>query len=327
MLEFSEEQISSFKNFINNHNFFYIIGHKEPDGDCICSCLSVAHLLKDLNKEYKLLSAGPFKKVEIKKYEPLFSTDMNFMSEKDLKETGLIIVDCSEIKRLGEINGDFSNLSTFVLDHHKTSAQSDFLNIVDPTSPAACLIIQILYEKIIGKVPKDLAEILFFGTMTDTGFFRFLGDNSKNALEAISRLVDSGANPKKTYDLISSGKSFDSRKLLSIHLNHAEKFLNGKLIVTHETMEETKKFGQEGRDSDALYQALLSVEGVEAVVFVRQETDSNCTIGFRSRDAVDVSSVASIFGGGGHKNASGASCPGVLKNLIPQIVSEFSKIM
>ena len=126
---------------------------------------------------------------------------------------------------------------------------------------------------------------------------------------------------------MTSGKSFDSRKLLALHLNHAEKYLNGKLIITHEKMEETKKFAQEGRDSDSLYQALLSIENVEAVVFIREDTESTCTAGFRSKDDVDVSKIAAKFGGGGHKNASGLSCQGRIETLIPKIVEEFSKVM
>ena len=88
-----------------------------------------------------------------------------------------------------------------------------------------------------------------------------------------------------------------------------------------------EKFGQEGRDSDMLYQALLSCDGVEAAVFVRQETEHSCTAGFRSRDNIDVSVIASHFGGGGHKNASGMSCDGKLENLIPEIIKEFSKVL
>ena len=92
-------------------------------------------------------------------------------------------------------------------------------------------------------------------------------------------------------------------------------------------MEDTKKFGAEGRDSDALYSLLLAVEGVEAVLFVRQETENTCTAGFRSKNAVDVSAIAAKFGGGGHKNASGLSVEGKIDTLIPQILKEFAKVL
>ena len=110
-------------------------------------------------------------------------------------------------------------------------------------------------------------------------------------------------------------------------IDHAERYLNGKLVVTYETQDDTRRLGQEGRDSDSLYSAMLSVKGVEAVVFVRQETETSCTIGFRSREKVDVSAIAAKFGGGGHRNASGCSTNGKLDTLIPAIVKEFARVL
>lgn len=322
------QEFDSFKNFINNHNFFIVIGHKEPDGDCISSCLGIAEILKHYNKQYQLLSAGPFKRTEIQKFEKQFTNEMEFLSEEERKQTGLIICDCSEMHRLGEIEGDLKNLDTFVIDHHKTAEiPNNAESIIYSNSPAASLLVQLLYENCVGKLTEKIAKILYFGLMTDTGFFRFLTNKDTETFLASARLVEAGANPRETYDEITSGKSYQSRKLLGVMLNHAETYLDGKLIVTYETLEDTKKYGQEGRDSDALYSALLAVKNVEAVVFIRQETDSNCTAGFRSKDRVDVSSVAAKFGGGGHKNASGLSTQGKIETLIPAIVKEFARII
>jgi phosphoesterase RecJ-like protein len=324
----TEQEFNSFKKFINNHNFFIVIGHKEPDGDCISSCLGIAEILKHYNKQYQLLSAGPFKRTEIQKFEKQFTNEMEFLSEEERKQTGLIICDCSEMHRLGEIEGDLKNLDTFVIDHHKTAEiPNNAESIIYSNSPAASLLVQLLYENCVGKLTEKIAKTLFFGLMTDTGFFRFLTNKDTETFLASARLVEAGANPRETYDEITSGKSYQSRKLLGVMLNHAETYLDGKLIVTYETLEDTKKYGQEGRDSDALYSALLAVKNVEAVVFVRQETDSNCTAGLRSKDRVDVSSVAAKFGGGGHKNASGLSTQGKIETLIPAIVKEFARII
>ena len=46
---------------------------------------------------------------------------MTFLSENERKKTGLLICDCSEFHRLGEIDGDLKNLDTFIIDHHKTA--------------------------------------------------------------------------------------------------------------------------------------------------------------------------------------------------------------
>ncbi len=328
MFEIPQNKIDELKAFIENHNFFFIAGHKEPDGDCITSCLGIAAILEHFGKPYQLLSAGPFKRNEVMRWQESFSDTMEFQDESERKTSGLFIADCSEIIRLGDIDGDFKGLDTFVIDHHKTSEiGGELKGYVNPDAPACAFLIQLFYEKLIGAVPSNLAKTLFFGICTDTGFFRFLTDNSSEVFAAVSRLVADGADPRTTYREINSGKPFSTRKLLGILLNKAERYLDGRLVVTYESLEDTKKWGLEGRDSDSLYQLMLSAKGVEAVVFLRQDTETTCTGGFRSQDKIDVSLVAAKFGGGGHKNASGMSCNGRVETLIPQIVKEFARIM
>ena len=328
MFELSQEKTEELKAFIENHNFFFIIGHKEPDGDCITSCLGLAAILEHFGKPYQLLSAGPFKRNEVIRWQEKFSDTMEFQDQSERKASGLFIADCSELIRLGEIDGDLKGLDTFVIDHHKTSELGgEIKGYVNAAAPACAFLIQLFYEALIGPVPEELAKILFFGICTDTGFFRFLTEDSSEVFAAVSRLVADGADPRTTYREINSGKPYSTRKLLGILLGRAERHLDGKLVVTYETMEDTKKWGMEGRDSDSLYQLMLSTKGVEAVAFLRQDTPTTCTGGFRSQDKIDVSVVAAKFGGGGHKNASGMSCNGRVETLIPQIVKEFARIM
>lgn len=319
----TQEQITAFKNFIDSHNTFIITGHKEPDGDCIASSLGMAHLLKACGKTYCLLNVGPFKRTEIRPYEKYFTSVLP-KSILKAENVGVIIVDCSELSRLGDVDPVITRLDTYILDHHKT-AECTEKSIIDPSSPAASCIVQQLFEALAGPLDKETADILFFGLSTDTGFFRFLDSNSSEVFLAASRLVAAGANPRTTYDFITGGKPWSTRKLLGTMLDKADRYYGGRLVITTENLEDTRRMGSEGRDSDSLYQLLLAVEGVEAVVFVREETDKTCTLGFRSRNDVDVSSIASVFGGGGHKNASGALTEGTPGTLIPKIKEEFSK--
>lgn len=319
----TQEQIADFKNFIDSHETFIIIGHKEPDGDCISSSLGISRLLKACGKQYSLLNVGPFKRTEIRPYEKYFTSVVPKSIQK-AENPGVIIVDCSELSRLGDVDPIITRLDTFILDHHKT-AESNGKAIIDWTSPAASCIVQQLYEAIVGPLDNETANILFFGLSTDTGFFHFLDTNSAEVFMAASRLVAAGANPRTMYDYITGGKPWSTRKLLGTMLDKAERFYGGRLIITTENLEDTRRMGSEGRDSDSLYQLLLSVEGVEAVVFIREETDKTCTLGFRSRNEVDVSSIAAVFGGGGHKNASGALTEGTPNSLLPKIKEEFAR--
>ena len=320
----SDQQIKNFLAFADSHSDFVIIGHKEPDGDCIASCLALDELLRLMGKKTVLLSAGPFKRTETKVYEHLFSSA--FEDKANAAKYGLFIVDCSKKDRIGEIDIADIDFDTFIIDHHKTAAAEGKNCIIDSSAPAAAYLVQQLFEAVHGEVTKAAAEVLFFGLSTDSGFFRFLEEDSAEIFMAAARLIKKGASPKKTYNHMTGGKSFSSRKLLGRHLDHAESFFDGRLIITYETTEDTLTFGQNGRDSDALYQNLLAIEGVEAIVNIKQETPEQCTAGFRSRENVDVSVIAAHFGGGGHKNASGASCTTTIKEFIPQLLQEFQKI-
>lgn len=326
MKELTSNQLENFKSFISNHKAFVICGHKEPDGDCIASSLGIAKILDFYKKPYQILNAGPFKRTETKVFENKFKTQF-VRQTNNLEDTGLIIVDCSETFRLGDMESQLANLDSFIIDHHKTANVSEEKSILDSSAPAAACLVQLLYEALVGKLDKETAEILFFGLATDTGYFKFLDNNSPDIFILASRLVEAGANPRKTYDFITSGKPFLTRKLLGTTLNHTESYFDGKLIIATETLEDTRNYGSEGRDSDALYTLLLAVEKVEAVVFIRQETDKTCTLGFRSRDNIDISVIAASFGGGGHKNASGACTQGTIENLIPKIKQEFARIL
>ena len=326
----TQQDSDSLKEFIQIHKNFIIIGHKEPDGDCIASCLGVAAIIKEFKKPYTLVSAGPFKRQEIKKYESQFTDKIDFMDTTERNQTGLIITDCSEITRLGDIDFDFKGLDTFIIDHHKTSdLPENSKGYINGAAPAAAFLVQLFYEALIGPLPKSLAQIIFFGICTDTGFFRFLNSSpeSTEVFNAVARLNSYGSDPRRTYNEINNGKPWNTRKLLGTLLSRAERHLNGRLVITYETLEDTHKLGTEGRDSDALYQLLLSTKDVEAAVFIRQDTPTTCTGGFRSLENVDVSIVASKFGGGGHKNASGMSCEGKIETLIPSIIKEFARIM
>lgn len=320
----TQEEVSRFKSFIDSHRNFIIAGHKEPDGDCVSSSLGVAELLKKLDKKVLTINAGPFKRTELKKFEHKFFNRIKNTLFRP--ETGLIIVDCSEYSRIGDIDERLETLDTFIIDHHKTAAPDLKNAIIDPTAPAAACIVQQLYEEIAGKPDKKTAETLFFGLSTDTGFFRFLDTEQAETFNAAARLVEYGANPRETYDEITGGKPYSTRKLLGVLLTKAETFFNGRLVITIENLEDTRKYGLEGRDSDSLYQLLLSCANVQAVVFLREESEQTCTIGFRSRNDIDVSSVASIFGGGGHKNAAGACTEGIPEEIHHRIVQEFEKI-
>lgn len=312
-------------DFIKTGGKFLVAGHKEPDGDCVGSSLALCSVLRRLGKEAIPCSAGPFKRTEIKPFETLFT---NAPSEEERRGARAIVVDCSSADRTGDMETYLKGLPLALIDHHSAGVQPGEKTVLflDPDAPSVTFMILALIEALGLSPSREEAEQLFFGLCTDTGFFRHVDEAGAETFSYAYRLIRAGANPKKAFNAINGGKSFNSRILLGIQLSRAEEYFDGKLIYTSEEYEETQRFGLEGRDSDSLYQLLLSAANVEAIVVVRQETPEKCTVGLRSRDYVDVAAVAADFGGGGHKNAAGFAAAARIAELKPKILDRFKQI-
>ncbi|MDR1948777.1 MAG: bifunctional oligoribonuclease/PAP phosphatase NrnA [Spirochaetaceae bacterium] len=310
--------------FIKTGNTFLVAGHKEPDGDCIGSQLALCSALERLGKRAIPCSAGPFKRPEIRSFENRF---ISRPEDSDREGGRVILVDCSEPERTGDLKPFLLGLPVAIVDHHALGNRGGWdtqpVLYLDTTAPSVTVMILNLVEALGLRLTGEEAEFLLLGLCTDTGFFRHVDARGALTFTYAARLVEAGANPKEIFKIINGGKSLGSRLLLGRVLSRAEAYYEGKLILSTETYEETQSFGKEGRDSDSLYQLLQSVAGVEAIVIIRQESPEKCSIGLRSRDWVNVAEVALGFGGGGHKNAAGFSYQGLIGELRPAVVEAF----
>jgi phosphoesterase RecJ-like protein len=326
-------------SFIRTGSSFIVAGHKEPDGDCVGSQLALCSVLRRLGKEAIPCSAGPFRRTEIMPYADRFAP-----VPPDRTGMRVIVVDCSAPDRTGDLAPLLEGLPAATIDHHavassgisagmKAAGAGGTVNagtaspvFLDPGAPSTTALVVRLVTALGLEPDPEEAELLLFGLCTDTGFFRHVDEDGAETFDIAADLIRAGASPKRVFQAIHGGKSLNSRILLGTILSRAESRFGGRLILSREEHEDLRRFGPESRDSDSLYQILQSVTGVEAIVIIRQESPENCSIGFRSRDQVDVAALAAAFGGGGHKNAAGATVPGRIDSLMPQILAAFEKI-
>ncbi|MDL2229359.1 bifunctional oligoribonuclease/PAP phosphatase NrnA [Treponema sp. OttesenSCG-928-L16] len=311
-------------DFIREGKKFIIAGHKEPDGDCVGSQLALTSFLERLGKKTVPCSSGPFKRSEIAPYEQRF---LPRPSEEDRRDARVIVLDCSTAERTGDLGAFLEGLPAAVIDHHAAGDPYGDVVFLDTQAPSVTFMILSLIEAMGAEPTREEAELLLFGLCTDTGFFRHVDEGGGAVFEYAARMVRCGANPKRVFAAINGGKSLDSRILMGLVLSRTESHFEGRLLLSTEKYEDTCLFGLQGRDSDNLYQLLQSVEGTEAIVIIRQETPDNCTVGFRSRDRVDVARIAKKLGGGGHKNAAGLSIPGTIPEIRNLLLKEFGEIL
>ncbi|HTX71319.1 MAG TPA: DHH family phosphoesterase, partial [Rectinemataceae bacterium] len=87
--------------FIDQYDTFYVIGHKEPDGDCVGSQLALSSFLRRNGKGTAVCSAGPFTRTEILSFESRFTPVVP--AEKASERAAAIVLDCSSLGRIGSV--------------------------------------------------------------------------------------------------------------------------------------------------------------------------------------------------------------------------------
>lgn len=285
-----------------------VIGHVAPDGDCFSSQFAMAHLLKKLGATQVLLAnAGPFDRPEARTWAKKFV--QHIPEEWKTQDTLVIVVDCSTLDRIGHLGDEIAGLRTMVIDHHSTGVPFGDMRYIVPQSFSTTLLLQHIYNSLGIEIDEIAAEHLFFGFATDTGFFRYIGPYRGETLRMAADLVDKGVSPNLVYDRMTGGKPLQSILYLGSLLAKIEPYYDGQVMLVQDSAEDVQRFGEKNRPSDALYASLLSVEGVQMVIFIKYIDEETIELGLRSSHScnIDVGEISGVLGGGGHKKAAGAT--------------------
>ena len=316
-----------FLDFLRGHATFYLVTHTEPDGDCIASSLALGrYLARAMGRHVRHYNAGPFDRREIIRHQSEFSPRLDIVDRSNDPDPAVIILDCPGTDRIGDVADDIEGLPIAVIDHHASGKPFGNARFVDTTAAATCYLVQLVIEALTAEtgaeLTRDEAERLMFGLVTDTGFFRHVENDSAPLFRAVARLIDAGASPKSAHATMFGGQSLETRQLLATLLGRARRIGDGSAMLTYETSADTQRYGRVSRDSDTLYQLLFSIEGIRAAALIREEHEASCTGSLRSSDTLDVSRIAEVFGGGGHRRASGFVTKATLRETLEQVENE-----
>ena len=306
-----------------------LVGHEEPDGDCVASQLVLAEFLGDRGKRVGLYSAGPFERQEIRAYAPRFRRVIE--AEMLRRKPTAVLLDCATPERTGSLAPQLVGLPAVVIDHHVAGAPGagggpyGDLRLVDPAAPATAYLVQLIVETAGAELSPTQVELLLFGLCTDTGFFRHVAAGDSAAFQAAARLVARGASPRATYQRICGGRSFAQRRLLGTLLQRTEQHAGGRVLFTWQSLRDLQEFGSAPASHDELYDLLRTVGDSDVVAFAREKPDGGCSVSLRSGPPLDVASVAREFGGGGHRQAAGftwrSSVAALRSALLPRLAT------
>ena len=313
------------KQILEKNESFILIGHKNPDGDCLSSQLALGSFLKRKGNKVCLLSPGPFNRSEIEHQEQFFESHVP--EEWKNIDPLVVVLDCSTIDRIGYLADEIKDMKVVVIDHHDSGMSFGDIQYICPTAPSVTFLVHKIIESFNMEPNSEEAEHLLFGVATDTGFFRHLESGNQELFHSVAKLTECGASPKDAYSRMYGGRTLKSKQLMGKILSRTKSEIDGKLIITYETEEDLLNFGKENRDSDAFYQQVQGIKDVEAIALIRFENSSEMSIGLRSKYYADVGAIAKSFGGGGHKKAAGFSWNGSANEITEKLIEIFKKIL
>ena len=144
------------------------------------------------------------------------------------------------------------------------------------------------------------------GLITDTGRFQY-SNTDNEVFEIASKLMLSGAELTSISDNIYGSIPMNAIKLQSEVLNRIELHEEEELVVSYVLQEDYLNYNIESSETDFLIDSIRLVKESSVALLLKEQQDKSFKGSLRSRNELDVQQIASIFGGGGHKAASGFS--------------------
>lgn len=313
---------------IENAPDVMIMGHKNPDADCIGAALGICAIARHLNRPVRIVLGECNSSVKkmvsgLKKELPPIWIEpthaVNFIQENTLVVVVDIhrpsLVECPQlIERSAHV---------VLIDHHRRSTdfiQRPVLMYQEPyassTSEMVSEILQYIGKGI--RLSKAEAEALLSGIVLDTK--NFTVKTNVRTFDAASYLRRMGADPVQVQNMFRT--DLESYKRVADGVESAIVYKN-KYAISH---------CQPGRDDMQIMpmtaDQLLTIEGIWAS-FVLCAHEGHVHVSARSRGAVNVQRVMEQAGGGGHQTAAGAKLEGVTlsqaKERILQLIDQYEQ--
>lgn len=284
--------------------------HIAPDGDAIGSLLALGLCLERANKRITLYNESRIP--AIYRFLPGVERISNHIHAIEQYDTA-VVLDCTDVKRVGEAAFVVGRIPVLInIDHHATNSFFGDYQWVDPQACATAEIIHRLLKKMGFFIDPAVATALYTAILTDTGSFRFSNTNPA-AFSICHQMILAGVSPHDVASNVYGRYSLARIKLLNLALDSIEICPGGKLSVMTLTRQMFQETGTRPEDVDGLVNYAKRIEDVRVAVLIQEcdrkngysRTAKRFHVSLRSDGSVDVSAIASAFGGGGHETAAG----------------------
>lgn len=325
-----ETSVHTLKNLLKDPKKVVIIGHKNPDGDAVGSCLGLWYFL--MNRGHEALVILPNDYPHFLKWLP--GNDSVLIYEHETKKAQerinnadiIFTLDFNALNRTGGMEAVLKEASAdfVMIDHHQQPDDYAVVTYSDTQMSSTAEMVFHCIEALDGllELNQAIATNLYAGIMTDTGSFRFPATTAETH-RVIAALIESGANNSEIHQKIFDTNSPDRMKLLGIALNNMVLLpeYNAAYITLSQADLDNNNFKK--GDTEGFVNYPLSIEGVIfSTIFIENRQESITKISFRSKGDFSVNDFArNHFNGGGHINAAGGRSEQSLENTVKEFIS------
>lgn len=297
-----------FEHLIDQSERMLLISHKKPDGDTIGATTALARWCKSVGKHVTLFCCDlPSTQYQYLLETRSYTTDPSVFSQAyDI----VVAIDSGDLKYAG-VDGYMPNLKpgyTLVnIDHHQTNQLYGKLNLVVAGASSTSEVMYQFFAQNDIEIDGEMATSLLTGLCYDTSNFSN-PLTSESAMCAASDLVSRGARFTDTLRYLWKNKTFDGLKAWGTVLSRLSYNPTHDIATTYLTEEEAAAVPAEGYDTLINFLA-GTLKGVDTIMFLKEYPGNVIRGSFRGHQR-DVSKLAKLFGGGGHKGAAGFSVTG-----------------
>ncbi|HEY0284309.1 MAG TPA: bifunctional oligoribonuclease/PAP phosphatase NrnA [Vicinamibacterales bacterium] len=317
----SAESLAAIRDAILQRQRFVITSHARPDGDAIGSQVAMAYALRQIGKDVQMVDADPA--------PPQFQV---FPGVRDIQVSptvhgqfdAAIVMECGDLSRTG-VEG-FDKYFIINIDHHPGNTGYGAMNWFNPGAAACSEMVFDLIEALGVMLTPEIATHIYVAILTDTGGFHF-SHITPHTFEICRRCTEAGAKPEAIARAVYDSSTMGRLRLMGAVLHSLEFEAGGRVAIAALTLSLLQETGATPEDSDGLINIPLTVNDILAVAFFKEIAPDSFRVSLRSKGNVDVNRIATIFGGGGHKNASGCTLNGPYAEMRAKLVAELKQAL
>lgn len=294
---------------LKKYDRILIAAHANPDGDAVGASVALGWALRTLGREVLLYNETGFP--EYLSWLRLPGPVLRDASALPGKPGLVVALDSGDAARLGEgIQDLLREVPVVNIDHHLGNpGYGSAANWVDPAMAATGEMVGNIAEALELPLEGALAEAVYVALASDTGSFAY-GNTRPSTLRMAARLLEGGLDIAGLRARLDNNWSEGKLRLWGRLMSEARILDGGKLGVSLISRALLDEFGALKEDAEGFVEQLRRVKGVRVALLLREadrDGKAMTKVSLRSTGADDVRKVAAQFGGGGHKNAAGAT--------------------